>query len=69
MITSLIRPPKKSTFDNHDPQGIKKYSNSDWISPLKCYKKPHKFLDTPSDWCDCLSAPDDTNHLTPLQYF
>ena len=32
------------------------------LSPLKCHKKNHNFVDTPNDWCDCLSAPEDTQH-------
>ena len=64
MITSIIRPPKKSTFDIHDPQGIKKiFQLRLGLSPLKCHKNAHKFLDTPSEWCNCLSAPEDTNHF------
>ena len=33
------------------------------LSPLKCHKKGHNFIDTPNDWCDCHSAPESTNHF------
>ena len=26
-------------------------------------KKRHNFIDTPTDWCDCFSAPEDTYHF------
>ena len=76
MITSLIRPPKKSTFDIHNPRGIIKiFQLRLGLNPLKCHKKAHRFLDTPSDGYDCLSPPEDTNHfllycnifLTPVE--
>ena len=64
MITSLIRPPKKSIFGIHDPKGIKFiFQLRLGLSPLISHKKRHNFLDTPSDWCDCLSAPEDTSHF------
>ena len=64
MITSLIRPPKKSIFGIHDPKGIKFiFQLRLGLSPLKSHKKRHNFSDTPSDWCDCLSAPEDRSHF------
>ena len=33
------------------------------LSPLKWHKKRHNFADTPNDWCDCRSAPEDTSHF------
>ena len=54
-ILKIIRPEKKSMFSIHDSNGIS------WIfqlrvglSPLKCHKKAHNFMDTPDDRCICL---------------
>ena len=63
-LTNLIRPNSKSIFKIHDPLGIKfLYQLRVGLSPLKCHKKSHNFLDTPNDWCECLSAPEDTQHF------
>ena len=62
-LTNLIRPNSKSIFKIHDPLGIKfLYQLRVGLSPLKCHKKSYNFPDTPNDWCDCLSAPEDTEH-------
>ena len=63
-LTKLIRPNVKSIFKLHDALGIKLlYQLRVGLSPLKCHKKNHNFVDTPDDWCDCLSAPEDTQHF------
>ena len=33
------------------------------LSPLRSHKKHYNFVDTPTDWCDCNSAPEDTRHF------
>ena len=63
-LISLIRPNAKSIFKLHDALGIKfLYQLRVGLSPLKCHKKNHNFVDTPDDWCACLSAPEDTQHF------
>ena len=63
-VIKLIRPNVKSIFKLHDALGIKLlYQIRVGLSPLKCHKKNHHFADTPDDWCDCLSAPEDTQHF------
>ena len=63
-LTKLIRPNAQSIFKLHDALGIKYlYQLRVGLSPLKCHKKNHSFVDTPDDWCMCLSAPEDTQHF------
>ena len=63
-LINLIRPNAKYIFKIHDPSGIKfLYQLRVGLSPLKCHKKSHNFVNTPNDWCDCLSAPEDTQHF------
>ena len=48
----------------HDALGIKLlYQLRVGLSPLKCHKKNHNFMDTQDDWCMCLPAPEDTQHF------
>ena len=63
-LINLIRPNANSIFKLHDALGIKfLYQLRVGLSPLKCHKKNHNFMDTPDDWCMCLSAPEDTQHF------
>ena len=63
-LIKLIRPNPKSIFKLHDTVGIKIiYQLRVGLSSLKCHKKIHNFMDTPDDWCICLSAPEDTQHF------
>ena len=63
-LIKLIRPNAKPIFKLHDALGIKLlYQLRVGLSPLKCHKKNHNFVDTPNDWCNCLSAPEDTQHF------
>ena len=63
-IFSILRPPKKNIFDIHDPIGIHHIFRLRLeLSGLKCHKKTHIFPNTPSDWCDCYCAPEDTFHF------
>ena len=63
-LIKLIRPNAKSIFKLHDTLGIKLlYQLRVGLSSLKCHKKNHNFVDTPDDWCDCMSAPEDTRHF------
>ena len=63
-ILNLIRPIKKSTYEIHDPLSLKRiFQLRVGLSPLKCHKKSHKFIDTPNDWCDCHCARESTKHI------
>ena len=63
-LLALIRPVPRSTFDIRDFSGLKSiYQLRVGLSQLKCHKRRHKFPDTPSDWCDCHCAPEDTHHF------
>ena len=63
-IYSLTRPPKKSVFGIHDPNGIKPiFRLRLGLSQLKYHKKGHNFLDTPTDLCDCRCGPEDSLHF------
>ena len=63
-LLKLYRPPKKSLFNIYDV-GIK------WIfqlrvglSPLRSHKCAHKFVDTPSELCNCmLNTAETTCHF------
>ena len=63
-ILNLIRPIDKSIFAIHDPPNLKRlFQLRVGLSPLKCHKKRHNFIDTPNDWCDCHCAPESTKHF------
>ena len=63
-LIKLIRPNMKSIFKLHDALGIKfLYQLRVGLSPLKCHKMNHNFIDTLNDWCMSLSAPEDTQHF------
>jgi hypothetical protein len=63
-LINLIRPNAKSIFKLHDAFGVKiLYQLRVGLSSLKCHKKNHNFVDTPDDWCACMSAPEDTQHF------
>ena len=48
----------------HDPLGLKYlFQLRVGLSPLKCHKKKHNFIDTPNDWCECRSSPEDVSHF------
>ena len=61
---NLIRPYSKPVYGVHDPVGLKRlFQLRVQLSPLKCHKKRHNFIDTPWNWCDCHCAPEDTKHF------
>ena len=63
-LLSLIRPPKKTIFGIHDPFGIKiLFQLRLGLSSLKSHKKRHKFLDTPSEICECGNGNENTIHF------
>ena len=63
-VLSLIRSPKKSFFNIHDPKGLKRlFQLRVGLSPLKQHKKRKGFRDTPSDICECLLAAETTEHF------
>ena len=63
-ILALIRPTSKPIFGIHDSIGLKYlFQLQVGLSPLKSHKRRHNCIDTPTDWCDCLCAPEDTHHF------
>ena len=61
-ILDLIRPKHKLTFKIHDRKGLKYiFQLRVALSLLRSQKKRRNFTDTPSDWCECKSAPEKTN--------
>ena len=64
-ILTFIRPEPKLTFSINDRQGLKPLQIRIGLSLLKSHKKSHNFIDTPSDWCECNSAPENTYHYLP----
>ena len=63
-ILSLIRPEKKSIFNIHDPAGLRYlFYLRLGLSPLRCHKNNHGFLDTPLANCLCNTGIEDTNHF------
>ena len=63
-ILSLIRPEKKSTFNIHDPLGLRYlFYLRVGLSPLRSHKNRHGFLDTPLGDCLCKRGIEDTNHF------
>ena len=62
-ILTFIRPEPKLTFNINDRQGLKHiFQLRVGLSLLKSHKKSHNFIDTPSDWCECNSDPENTYH-------
>ena len=62
-ILALIQPNPKQTFNINDRQGMKSIFQLRFgLSLLRSHKKIHNFTDTPSDWCECKSAPENINH-------
>ena len=63
-ILSLIRPEKKSTFNIHDPVGLRYlFYLRVGLSPLRYHKNKHGFLDTPQANCLCNGENEDSNHF------
>ena len=63
-IISLLRPEAKSTFGIHYPLGLRYlFQLRVGLSPLRCHKRRHNFIDTPSDICHCDQDLEDTNHF------
>ena len=63
-LISLIRPNPKSTFNIHDPIGIRfLFMLRLGLSPLRSHKSCHDFLDTLSDICPCTLGTEDTEHF------
>ena len=63
-LISLIRPDPKSTFNIHDPIGLRcLFMLRLGLSPLRSHKLCHNFLDTLSDICSCTLATEDTEHF------
>ena len=61
-VLPLIRFPKKSVFEIHDPKGLKRlFQLRVELSPLKYHKTG--FRDTPSDICSCQVSAETTEHF------
>ena len=60
----LFRPKFKAVFGIHSLKDLRwLYQLRVGLSPLKSHKRKHGFKDSPSDWCDCKCAPEDTYHF------
>ena len=60
----LIRPPKKSIFNIHDPKGIKRlFQLRVGLSPLREHKFRKNFKDTPTETCSCKMDAETTEHF------
>ena len=63
-LISLIRPNPKSTFNIHDPIGLRfLFMLRLGLSPLCSHKFCHNFLDILSDICPCTLGTEDTEHF------
>ena len=63
-ILKIIRPPKRSIFNIHDPIAMKQlFQLRVGLSPLRHHKKRHNFQDTPVDKCKCLLSAETTDHF------
>ena len=63
-ILKIIRPICKSFYDIHDPIGLHYlFQLRTELSPLRCHKYHHKFVDTPTESCTCNQGIEDTGHF------
>ena len=63
-IIAFIRPESKTFFKIHDPVGLRYlFQLRVSLSPLKCHKWCHNFIDTPSGICLCNQGIEDTSHF------
>ena len=64
-LLGTIRPDKAhSIFKIHDPENIKHiYQLRVGLSQLKSHKKNHNFRDTPTDFCQCGTGVESTEHF------
>ena len=63
-ILKIIRQPKRSIFNIHDPKGLKRlFQLRLGLSPLRYHKKRHGFRDTPNDTCMCQITAETTEHF------
>ena len=63
-VLSLFRRKIKSIFGIHDPIGLRYlFQLRVSLSPLRCHKSRHNFIDTPSDICLCNQGVKDTSHF------
>ena len=62
-VLKIYRPVKKSLFNIHDPNGIKRiFQLRVGLSPLKSHKNSHNFQDTPDDTCRCTLSAETSQH-------
>ena len=63
-IISLIRPDPKSSFNIHDPVGLRYlFQLRVNLCPLKGDKWRHNFIDTTSGICHCNQELENTSHF------
>ena len=63
-ILKIIRPPKRSIFNIHDPIAMKRlFQLRVGLSPLRYHKKRYNFQDTPVDKCKCSLSAETTDHF------
>ena len=56
---------KKDTFNIYDSSGLKLlFQLRSGLSPLRSHKYCHKFIDTPSNHCVCLTGAETTTHCS-----
>ena len=54
----------KSTFDVHDPLGLRyPFQLRVDLSPLRSHKRQHNFSDAPTDICECNLGIEDIRHF------
>ena len=62
-LLKLIRPPKKTMYDIHNPEGTKLiFQLRLGLSSLKSHKLAHNFKDTPNSICACGYIRESTSH-------
>ena len=62
-LLEVIRPPKKSMYDIHNPEGTKLiFQLRLGLSKLKLHKMNHNFKDTSNSACACGSKRESTSH-------
>ena len=60
----MIRPSKRTIFDIHNPDGIKRiYQLRVGLSPLKAHMKAHHFEEIKENTCTCLGGAETTAHF------
>ena len=63
-VLKIIRPIPTNTYGIHDPIGLHYlFQLRTGLSPLRSHKFRHRFLDTPTDICNCNQGIENTSHF------